>query len=85
MRIRIIAMDTRRVRDFQAGGLDANGQPPERAVAQEDGLPCRHCLTDIRQGETYLVLGHRPFSAKQPYADVRSATNNCYHCCIERT
>ncbi|KAB2851244.1 MAG: DUF1203 domain-containing protein [Hyphomicrobiaceae bacterium] len=70
MPIRFVAMDTSLVRDLQAGAVDANGQPPERAVALEDGLPCRHCLADIERGEAFLVLAHRPFPAKQPYAEV---------------
>ena len=70
MSIRFVAMDTSLVADLRAGAADANGQPPERAIAREDGLPCRHCLNDIRQGEPYLVLAHRPFPARQPYAEV---------------
>lgn len=70
MTIRFVAMDTGLVADLRAGAADANGQPPERAVAREDGRPCRHCLHDISQGESYLTLAHRPFPAPQPYAEI---------------
>lgn len=61
---------TELVRAWQSGGLDANGQPPERHVSDGEGNPCRHCLKMIPQGAAMLVLAHRPFPAPQPYAEV---------------
>lgn len=58
------------VRAYQSGGLDANGQPPERHISDGDGNPCRHCLTMIPKGAGMLVLAHRPFPTAQPYAEV---------------
>jgi Protein of unknown function (DUF1203) len=58
------------VRAYQAGGLDANGQKPERGVSDGDGNPCRHCLQMIPKGTAMLVLAHRPFPAPQPYAEL---------------
>ncbi len=58
------------VRAYQAGGLDANGQPPERHISDGDGNPCRHCLRMIPKGAGMLVLAHRPFPAPQPYAEI---------------
>jgi hypothetical protein len=58
------------VRAYRAGGLDANGQVPERHVSDGDGNPCRHCLGMIPKGAGMLVLAHRPFPAPQPYAEV---------------
>lgn len=57
-------------RHYQAGGLDANGQVPERHVSDGGGNPCRHCLKMIPKGAGMLVLAHRPFPAPQPYAEV---------------
>ena len=68
--LRFISMPTVQARAFQAGELDANGQPPERHVAAEDGLPCRHCQREISTGEPYLILAYRPFPAAQPYAEL---------------
>ncbi|MEM8791797.1 MAG: DUF1203 domain-containing protein [Pseudomonadota bacterium] len=62
-------IDTKTVRAFQAGGLDANGQRPERAVSDGEGMPCRHCLRNIPKGRGMLILAHRPFPAPQPYAE----------------
>ena len=70
MPIRFVALETDMVRRLQAGGADANGQVPERRVAQADGLPCRHCLAMINKGEDFLTLAHRPFPAPQPYAEL---------------
>lgn len=70
MSISFEALPTTTVRALQAGGLDANGQKPERQISDGDGVPCRHCLQDVAKGEPYLVLGFRPFPEAQPYAEV---------------
>ncbi|MCB0060986.1 MAG: DUF1203 domain-containing protein [Caldilineaceae bacterium] len=67
--IRFVAMPTAVVTALQAGGLDANGQLPERVVSDGDGVPCRHCLQLVAAGEPYLILAHRPFTTLQPYAE----------------
>ena len=58
------------VRAYQAGGVDANGQVPERAVSDGGGNPCRHCLNLIPDGSDMLTLAHRPFPTLQPYAEL---------------
>ena len=42
---------------------------PEKRVSDGDGVPCRHCLRNVKAGEQYLVLAYRPFPALQPYAE----------------
>ena len=42
--MRYVAIPTPVVRALQAGGRDANGQLPERKIAEGAGNPCRHCL-----------------------------------------
>jgi hypothetical protein len=69
MPITFTPISTQIARRYQAGGADANGQPPERHVSDGDGTPCRHCLRIIPQGAGLLVLAHRPFPAPQPYAE----------------
>lgn len=69
MSMRVVALDTGLVRKLQNGGLDANGQAPERHIAEGGMMPCRHCLTDIKAGEPYLILALRPFPSAQPYAE----------------
>jgi len=66
---RFIAVPTETARRYQSGGLDANGQAPERAVSNGNGNPCRHCLTFIPEGAPMLILAHRPFPDLQPYAE----------------
>lgn len=68
--MRYVAIPTEVVRAYQAGGVDANGQVPERKRAEGGGNPCRHCLKMIPEGAGMLVLAHRPFPAPQPYAEV---------------
>ena len=68
--MRYIAMPTDLARRYQAGGLDANGQAPERVVLDADSGPCRHCLKMIPKGKGMLILAHRPFPVPQPYAEV---------------
>ncbi len=67
--IRFIAMTTTMARHYQAGGADANGQKPETHLSDGDGVPCRHCLHNVRAGDKYLILSHRPFPSPQPYAE----------------
>ena len=69
MSIRFVALDTPAVRALQAGEPDANGQAPERDVSPGRGIPCRHCLQPVAEGEPFLILAHRPFPAPQPYAE----------------
>jgi hypothetical protein len=64
------AIPTDLVRAYQAGGPDANGQVPERAISDGDGNPCRHCLKMIPKGAGMLILAHRPFPGPQPYAEI---------------
>jgi hypothetical protein len=68
--MRFQAIPTEVARHYQAGGLDANRQVPERHVSDGGGNPCRHCLKMIPKGAGMLVLAHRPFPAPQPYAEV---------------
>lgn len=70
MPIRFSPIPTETVRAYQSGGLDANGQPPERHISDGTGNPCRHCLKMIPNGAEMLVLAHRPFPAPQPYAEL---------------
>lgn len=69
MPIRFVALETALVRGLQAGGADANGQVPERQFSPGKGVPCRHCLEPVAEGEPFLILAHRPFPAPQPYAE----------------
>lgn len=69
MTVRFEGLTTETVRALQRGGPDAYGQVPETRISDGDGVPCRHCLTDIPEGEPYLVLAHRPFVSVQPYAE----------------
>jgi hypothetical protein len=69
MTISFAALPTAPVRALQAGGPDANGQAPERALSDGQGNPCRHCLQMIPAGAGMLILSYRPFPAPQPYAE----------------
>jgi hypothetical protein len=64
-----VALPTEIARHYQAGGADANGQVPERVLAEGGGNPCRHCLRMVPEGAGMLILAHRPFPAPQPYAE----------------
>ena len=68
--MRFLGIPTDIVRDYQAGGPDANGQVPERHMSDGGGNPCRHCLRMIPEGADMLVLAHRPFDTVQPYAEL---------------
>lgn len=58
------------VAKIRQGGSDALGQPPERAVSDGPGNPCRSCLAEIAAGKEMLILSACPFPSPQPYAEV---------------
>ncbi|WP_171101677.1 DUF1203 domain-containing protein [Ruegeria sp. HKCCD7255] len=66
---KITALPTQDVRRLQAGGPDAYGAAPERALSDGAGNPCRHCLRQIPEGRDMLILAHRPFLETHPYAE----------------
>lgn len=68
--IRFVALPTKIADAYRRGAPDANGQAPERRIADTSGLPCRYCLGDVAEGDAYLTVGHRPFSNVQPFAEV---------------
>jgi hypothetical protein len=67
--LKVRGMDTDECNAIWRGGVDANGQVPQRQTAGEGRNPCRHCLELVKTGEPLLVLGHRPFPYLQPYAE----------------
>jgi len=80
MDIQFNALTTDIVYALQNGGLDANGQQPERHTADGSGQPCRHCLDDIDAGISYLILAFRPFPDLQPYAELGPIFLHADHC-----
>ena len=70
MPIRYTPLPTYWVRQDQASGPDANGQPAEHVISDGNSNPCRHCLRDIPKGAGMLVCAARPFPDIQPYAEV---------------
>ncbi|WCK03051.1 DUF1203 domain-containing protein [Agrobacterium tumefaciens] len=62
------AMPAKEAEAFRAGTPDAYGLMPEKAVSP-GGMPCRHCLSQIDEGEAMLILAYRPFPSLQPYAE----------------
>jgi hypothetical protein len=67
--IHFTAMPTNAADSFRKGGVDAYGNAPERMFSPGDGMPCRHCLGFIEEGEDMLVIAYRPFDTLQPYAE----------------
>ena len=56
MTIRFESLPTDAVRALQAGGPDAYGNAPERRISNGNGVPCRHCLKYVAEGEPYLIV-----------------------------
>lgn len=64
------ALPTAVVGAYRAGGPDAFGNLPERALSDGGGNPCRHCLCNIPKGAEMLVMAHKPFVGMHPYTEV---------------
>ncbi|PRY95297.1 uncharacterized protein DUF1203 [Hasllibacter halocynthiae] len=73
MPIRFLSIPSETAAALRAGGPDANGQPPERAVSDGPGNPCRHCLRNISEGAPMLIFAIRPFETLHPYAETGPA------------
>ncbi|MBZ9847863.1 DUF1203 domain-containing protein [Mesorhizobium sp. CA14] len=69
MTIQFKALPTEAVRALQRGGSDAYGRSPEHRISDGDGVPCRHCLRNVAEGDGYLIVAYRPFPELQPYAE----------------
>lgn len=69
MSIRFLPIPTETATTYRRGGPDAHGNPPERALSDGAGNPCRHCLDYIPTGAEMLILAHSPFGPRQPYAE----------------
>lgn len=67
--INYLPLPTDQIRLLQKGHLDADGNAPERHISDGNGNACRYCLSEIDHGEEYLIVAHRPFSTRQPYAE----------------
>lgn len=67
--ISIVPISTDHARNYWSGQVDANGQIPEGHVSDGSGVPCRHCLSNVKAGESYLILSYCPFPELQPYAE----------------
>ena len=73
-------ISTQIVRALQAGGPDAYGCAPERALSDGQGNPCRHCLNEIPKNAGMLILAHRPFDGLHAYAET-GPIFLCSDCC----
>ncbi|MGE3346529.1 MAG: DUF1203 domain-containing protein [Ramlibacter sp.] len=80
MKLAVQGIPSEAARQLQAGGIDANGQPPLRRTAEGLANPCRHCLQLIAQGDEKLVLSYRPFVAAQPYAETGPVFLHTHSC-----
>lgn len=54
---------------YRSGAPDAYECLPERAVSAGPGHPCRHCLSNVPAEAPMLILAHRPFEGRHPYAE----------------
>lgn len=69
MQLAIRGIATADVTRIRQGGPDAHDQPALIRIAEGPANPCRHCLGLIEPGDRKLVLAHRPFPSRQPYAE----------------
>lgn len=68
--IRVLPIPTRLARSLREGQPDAYGLPAERGgISTGAGVPCRHCLAQVPQGQPYLIAAYRPFHGINPYTE----------------
>jgi len=69
MSIHFTAMPTKDAEILWNDGTDAYGLKPDRMVSDGPGHPCRHCLTNIDEGDELFVFAYRPFPEIQAFAE----------------
>ncbi len=69
MNIAFVALPSGEVARIRSTLRDAYGKPVETHIAKGDAYPCRHCLDETPTGSPYLILAHRPFQSRNPYAE----------------
>lgn len=69
MPVKFVSIPGDLVAGWQAGGVDSYGQIPEPRLSDGKGVPCRHCLENVAEGDPYLVLAYRPFANLHAYAE----------------
>jgi Protein of unknown function (DUF1203) len=70
MRLEFHGLPSADVEMIHRTGVDSYGDPVERhASAEQDGMPCRHCLQNVPQGLPFLALAHRPFHGRNPFTE----------------
>ena len=67
--LKFSGMKTEDAERLWRGEADDHGNLPEVATSDGAGIPCRHCLKMIEEGEKFLVFSYRPFDTLQPYAE----------------
>lgn len=82
MKLNYVAMPVGEAERLRQGGPDAYGDQPERRISDGDGVPCRHCLRNVDEGQPYLVLAYRPFSSVQAYAETGPIFMHAENCAI---
>lgn len=69
MSFKFVPMDRATAEHLRAGGADCYGNVPEQRISDGQGVPCRRCMGFVEQGEPYLIVAWRPFSALHAYAE----------------
>ncbi|GCA51872.1 DUF1203 domain-containing protein [Sinorhizobium meliloti] len=82
MKLNYVAMPVEEAERLRQGGRDAYGHRPERRISDGDGVPCRHCLRNVDEGQPYLVLAYRPFSSVQAYAETGPIFMHAENCAV---
>ena len=69
MKIQFEALPAAEVAHIRSTGRDSYGNPVERHRSDGTVYPCRCCLGAVPDGAEYLILAHRPFASRNPYAE----------------
>jgi hypothetical protein len=69
MTIAFTGLPTAEVAAIRARAATPTDNPIEHQVSDGVGVPCRHCLQQVPKGQGYLILAHRPFETRNPYAE----------------
>ena len=69
-RLRVSPLDSDIAAEARATRVDRFGNALSELTSDGGGYPCRHCLSEVPDGEGALLLGHSPFALPGPFREV---------------
>ena len=68
--LRVSPLDSDIANEVRATRVDRFSNNLSVLTSEGDGVPCRHCLSEVPEGKGALLIGHSPFALPGPFREV---------------